>query len=221
MLEKPISESGLISPRGPLIAELIILFIGLPLAVAFYPLRWLGLATLLGATFYACARLSRMPGFSWRDEWRGRDLARADLKQIVLRFAVSTLAIAAVTWRLNPDMLFAFPRARLTVWAIVMAVYPVLSALPQEILFRTYFFRRYDGLFRGGEMLLASAAAFAFAHLLFHNIVAPALAGLCGYFLGWSYCRHGSLGRVALEHALYGDMVFTVGLGIYFVLGHR
>ncbi|MDE2029057.1 MAG: hypothetical protein KGI97_00670 [Alphaproteobacteria bacterium] len=63
-------------------------------------------------------------------------------------------------------------------------------------------------------------AAFGFVHIVFHNPVSPLLALICGFFLAGSYMRHASLKKAAIEHALYGDMVFTAGLGVYFLVGH-
>jgi len=40
-----------------------------------------------------------------------------------------------------------------------------------------------------------------------------------GWLFGGTYRRSRSLGLVCLEHALYGDLIFTVGLGQYFFHG--
>jgi hypothetical protein len=66
--------------------------------------------------------------------------------------------------------------------------------------------------------LLAGSAVFGFLHIVFYNPISPLLSIFAGYFLTDSYLRHGSLKKLTIEHAFYGDMVFTVGLGIYFLL---
>jgi membrane protease YdiL (CAAX protease family) len=196
------------------------LFVVLPLLISFHPARWLVASTLWGAVAYGTFILSHMPGFSWRQEGRGVALSPGDFKIIIIRLVLSTLAMIALTAHVDRSMLFAFPLQRPGVWAAIMLLYPLLSALPQELLFRSFFFRRYTPLFPGNVLLAVSAFAFSFGHILFHNPISLILSAICGLFLGWSYRRHASLKKVVLEHALYGDMVFTIGLGIYFVLRH-
>jgi uncharacterized protein len=52
----------------------------------------------------------------------------------------------------------------------------VLSVYPQGIIYRAFFFERYRGLFPGPAMLIVvSAAAFSFAHIIFRNPIAVGL----------------------------------------------
>jgi membrane protease YdiL (CAAX protease family) len=92
--------------------------------------------------------------------------------------------------------------------------------LPQEIIFRLFFFERYRGIFKTRElMIIASGLAFGLAHIIFENWVAALLCAVGGILFAMTYTRHRSLALVSLEHALYGDFVFTVGLGYYFYHG--
>jgi uncharacterized protein len=56
-------------------------------------------------------------------------------------------------------------------------------------------------------------------HLLFGNVAAPLLSIPAGYLFSHTYARTRSLPAAAVEHALYGNIVFTVGLGLYFYRG--
>ena len=47
----------------------------------------------------------------------------------------------------GPGQAFALPRRAPGLWLAILALYPLLSAAPQEILFRVLFFRRYGALF--------------------------------------------------------------------------
>jgi membrane protease YdiL (CAAX protease family) len=40
-----------------------------------------------------------------------------------------------------------------------------------------------------------------------------------GLIFAWRYLRTNSFWAVALEHALYGNLIFTIGLGVYFFTG--
>jgi len=98
-----------------------------------------------------------------------------------------------------------------------MFVYPLLSVVPQEFVYRTFFFERYKPLFsNSAAMILASTFCFGFVHIMFHNWIAPVFSGIGGLLFSISYARHKSLKLVSIEHAAYGCYVFTIGLGWYF-----
>ena len=99
-----------------------------------------------------------------------------------------------------------------------MILYPILSALPQELVFRSFFYRRYADLFPGHTIYAVNLFCFAFMHLMFHNWIAPLLSAIAGALFTYSYRQHRSLKWVAIEHGFYGCMVFTAGIGSYFVI---
>jgi membrane protease YdiL (CAAX protease family) len=68
-------------------------------------------------------------------------------------------------------------------------------------------------------MILASACAFAFLHIIFRNWLAVALTFGGGLLFAARYAETGSLATSSFEHALYGCWLFTVGLGQYFYHG--
>ena len=96
---------------------------------------------------------------------------------------------------------------------------PLLSVVPQEIIFRRYLFTRFETIFTPAMMVLVSGLGFGFAHVVFGNWVAPLLCAIGGIMFAQTYARTRSLALVSLEHALYGNFVFTVGLGRYFYHG--
>ncbi len=101
-----------------------------------------------------------------------------------------------------------------------MVAYPVVSVYPQGLLYRAFFFERYGELFPGKwPMIVASAAAFAFLHIIFRNWLAVALTFAGGLLFASRYAETGSLAVSGFEHALYGCWLFTVGLGRHFYHG--
>lgn len=120
----------------------------------------------------------------------------------------------------RPDRLFDFPRRNPQMWAMVMVFYPLLSVVPQEFVYRSFFFRRYAALFPNPNTMIAvNALSFAAMHFVLQNWVAPLLSLIGGAIFAYGYQQHRSLKWVALEHALYGCMIFTVGLGWFFFRG--
>jgi hypothetical protein len=67
------------------------------------------------------------------------------------------------------------------------------------------------------EMSLASALVFAWLHMIFRNHLAVILTLVGGWFFAQTCARTHSLRLVCLEHSLYGNLIFTIGLGNYFL----
>jgi membrane protease YdiL (CAAX protease family) len=100
-----------------------------------------------------------------------------------------------------------------------MLLYPLLSVWPQEVIFRRFFFARYQEIFGAAGLVPASALAFGFAHIIFLNWVAVAMTLAGGAIFATDYARYRRLGLACLEHSLYGCLIFTIGLGQYFYTG--
>jgi hypothetical protein len=150
--------------------------------------------------------------------WEGCGWTRKQQKQALLRFAAATAAIIIFACYIVPERLFSFPLHRPWFWLLVMVLYPLLSALPQEFVLRSFFFRRYGALFGdGAAMMTVNALLFGFIHIMFHNWVSPLLSVVAGLFFSISYRQHRSLKWATIEHALYGNMAFTIGIGFYFL----
>jgi membrane protease YdiL (CAAX protease family) len=115
------------------------------------------------------------------------------------------------------ENILAILRHKPALWALIMIVYPVLSVVPQEIVFRTFFFHRYRSLFAHERVsVVTNAALFAFAHIIFRNWVAVIVSFVAGLVWAMTYLGSRSLLAVSIEHALYGNFVFTLGIGYYF-----
>nr|WP_242468692.1 CPBP family intramembrane glutamic endopeptidase [Rhodovibrio salinarum] len=101
-----------------------------------------------------------------------------------------------------------------------MTLYPVLSVIGQEIVFRPLFFRRYGHLIGGPVIrVVLNAGVFSLAHLFYQNWVALTLTFLGGIAFGYAYERSGSFPLVFLMHTLAGQALFTLGLGAFFYHG--
>jgi membrane protease YdiL (CAAX protease family) len=205
--------------RVALVVEFIVLFVALPLAYRFWPGRIPALPLLWVVAAYAWFQLARDRRFERTRMWNiGALPGRAVV--IVVIFAVVALLIWLGVRRFAPDLEWNFVRNNPVFWAIVMVAYPVLSVYPQGIIYRAFFFERYGGVFPSRwVMIVASAAAFAFMHIIFRNWLAVALTFAGGLLFAARYAETGSLATSSFEHALYGCWLFTVGLGQYFYHG--
>jgi len=108
----------------------------------------------------------------------------------------------------------ALPVARPRLWLALVALYPLLSVVPQGIVYRCLVLDRYAPLFGGrSAAILASAAAFGMAHVVYRDAVAVALAFAGGILFARTHARTRSLVVSSVEHALYGVLVFSSPLG--------
>ncbi len=201
--------------------ECILLCALLPLLYWLFPVQTTLYLVLWGVTAYALANLLREK-ISWREEWWGHARTARPWVMMVLRVVLAAGLITAVTLTYAPERWLALPQQRPMIWLMIMVLYPILSALPQEIIFRSFFFRRYQSIAGSPVGMIAlSGGAFGLTHLAFGNWVAPVLSTVAGLVLSWAYTRHKSLLLVWVEHALYGQLIFTLGLGWYFYIGSR
>jgi uncharacterized protein len=206
-------------PRIALIAEFLVLFVALPLAYRFAPVRIPALPLLWIVTAYAWVQLARDARFDRSQLWNSGALP-SRLGVILVTFVGVALLLWLGVRRLAPELEWSFVRQNPAFWAIVMVAYPVLSVYPQGIIYRAFFFERYASFFPfRWAMIIASAAAFAFMHIIFRNWLAVALTFAGGLLFATRYAETSSLATSSFEHALYGCWLFTVGLGQYFYHG--
>ncbi|MBX3409166.1 MAG: CPBP family intramembrane metalloprotease [Phycisphaeraceae bacterium] len=217
----PLSSPAPLSPSERLYRwfELIALFFAIPVLLTFrsadipiFPLLWI-------AAVGAVVLLLRDPAFLRHQIWNPGQV-RPGIARVLTIWAVSAICLAAIILVFTPDDLFSFPRERTTLWLAVMLFYPVLSVVPQGIVYRVFFFHRYGGLFSTpAARIMAAGITFSFAHLVFQSPVAILLTFAGGLLFSYTYERHRSGLLASIEHALYGMTVFTLGLGRHLYLG--
>jgi membrane protease YdiL (CAAX protease family) len=95
-----------------------------------------------------------------------------------------------------------------------ICIYSLFSVYPQELIYRTFFFRRYQTLFKTKYALIFSnALLFALAHLFFESVLVLVLTFIGGLLFAVTYLKTKSIVLVCIEHAIYGSWLFTVGMG--------
>jgi membrane protease YdiL (CAAX protease family) len=205
-----------------LATEFAVLFAGLPFLFIFtvepgtrqplFLLLWVGAALCWLA-------VRRDPTFDRAALWRVRGLRQA-LPGILLRWSLAAAALSALVLLIRPEAFLAFPTQRPERWLMVCTLYPLFSVLPQGIIYRSFLMHRYAPLFPGKwTMLVASSCAFAIGHAIFRNELAVALTLAGGFLFGWTYMKTRSGLIASIEHALYGNLIWTVGLGSFLFLG--
>jgi len=202
--------------------EMLLLYVAAPLVVysLLYDYR-IPLFTIFPVIFLIfVAVLTLDPAFSWR-EALGKGISLRALASILTIFALAAPLLTLFAWYDSPRRFLAFPLYAQGTWLMVMVLYPVLSVTTQEIMFRLFFFSRYRALF-GNDIqaaIVLNAVLFTFVHIIFQNMTTLVISLFGGLLFAWRYENTRSYWAVVLEHTLYGNLIFTLGLGRYFFTG--
>jgi len=202
-----------------LAVEFAAFYIGIPLVIFFDVFPWLNPFVLMWTTAFGVA------AWLW---WGAADFDRGEftrfrpfiernaLLRLFVPFSLLAISLTIVVLLTTPESLFRFPKEKPLVWALVMIAYPLLSVLPQTVVFRAFLLYRYRTLFGNGNLLwICGAMAFGFVHIIFRNPIAIGLTAIGGLLFTATYLRTRSIWFSAFEHALYGCWIFTVGWGMY------
>lgn len=191
--------------------ELFLLFILFPASLPLgYPI-WLKLTIGIlgfGYILWVLWRVEKTPlrwevRVSWKPFW----------KRVAFIFPIIVLLTVGYVWWFAPQHLFFVPFHKPRMFLFILLVYSMFSVLPQGILYRTFF---------SGGMAICSKVNppnLCKCHLIFFG--APLFQECLGdghYFFGGllfalSYLRLKSGMLVNFEHLLYGNWLFTVGMG--------
>ena len=202
--------------------EMTIVFIGAPVAMTFVihiykvplfivllPVLVLFIVMMLADRTFSMVR-SLATGFSF-----------LEFLSILIIFAIAGFAIMNYS-RVNlPGWYMSFPRRAPNAWLLIMIAYPLVSVTTQELIYRVFYFHRYGPLFGRHTWLaiLLNGVLFAFGHIMFRNWPSVLISLAGGLLFAWRYHRTRSFWAVFIEHSLYGDLLFTAGLGRYFFTG--
>lgn len=152
-----------------------------------------------------------------KDVWKWKAVNKENMKEIIPRWLLCCAAMLIFIHLYDPEKMFNLAHRKPEFILILFIAYPLLSALPQELIFCSFFFHRYESFFKSDRAkIIASAIVFAYAHVLYINWVAPLLSLIAGLIFAQTYAKTKSLALVTVEHALYGNALFLIGLGWYF-----
>lgn len=198
--------------------EFILLFIVAPIlmAVSFPPSQMI--PALFGFSLVGLGLLYFTDGFSWRDLWAGWGHVTMPV------VAVFALCVAAASFGVMllfaPESMFEILREHPALLLLIFLLYPLVSALPQELLFRVLYYRRYGRILPKRGRLALNAAVFSLAHLLYWSWVVALFTMAGGLVFAWAYEEKRSFPLTVVLHAIAGNLLFLFGMGIYFYSGN-
>lgn len=198
------------------ILEIIIVFIGVPLLYKYDLIPVHKSIPLLAVFAVYLFILIRSKTF---DKKRFGINSFKDWKILLIRAGLIILMLIVIVIMFDRESLFYIVKNNMLLWAVIMIFYPLWSAYPQELIYRAYFFYRFKALIKNKYlMILLNAALFSFSHIIFNNWIALLFTFIVSILFAYTYLKSKSLLVVFFEHALYGNMIFTIGLGEYFYL---
>jgi membrane protease YdiL (CAAX protease family) len=192
--------------------ELCILFIVLPVSfVLNYAILLKFIFGLLGFGYiiYVLLKIEKItfkiaPNLNWKQF----------LKITGVKFSVIAIVTTIYVIVFDTENLFVVVLNKPQLWMIILFIYSILSVYPQELIYRTFFFKRYQSMILNPKLFLfLNAIVFSLAHLFFKNTLVIVLTFLGGILFALTFKKTKSTLLVSIEHAVYGCWLFTVGMG--------
>lgn len=134
----------------------------------------------------------------------------------ILGFRLLIIAICTIAYLFFTDksLLFKGILAQPLLWLRMIFIYTFFSVIPQEFLYRIFYFKRYRFLFKNQNIFfLINAFVFSMAHFMFHSFLILGITFIGGVIFAYTYHKTKSIFWVSVEHLIYGTWLFTVGMG--------
>jgi len=202
----------MINGKHYVLSEFFVLFILLPLSLLLpYDFK-IKVATILIGFTYLLVMLFKSGSVRFKVarsiNWR------SFLKETTVKLIVIAVITTIYVYVVKPSSLFCVPLSDPTLWVLILLFYSLFSVWPQEVIYRTFFFNRYAMFFKDKRLLIVvNAIVFAMAHLFLRNTLVIVLTFIGGLLFSYTFKKTKSTMLVTIEHALYGNWLFTVGMG--------
>lgn len=141
---------------------------------------------------------------------------KLNFRFILIRFFLLSLIFLLLSYLYFPQTFFYMVMNESKLFLLVIVLYPFLSVIPQELLYREFFFKRYAFKLHTNTQLVLNAFLFMWAHIVFGNSVVLVLTFIAGLLFAHTYIKNRSFLLVCVEHTLYGYLLFVSGLGELF-----
>ncbi|TXD47661.1 CPBP family intramembrane metalloprotease [Polaribacter sp. IC073] len=192
--------------------ELFIIFILIPISFAFdyAPIlkMIIGISGFIYIT-YVLFKIEKIKllikkDINWRVFWQ------STIIKLLIIAAITTIFV----WYTDKENLFTVMVNKPKLWIFILLFYSLFSVYPQELLYRTFFFKRYKELFKSESLFIfINALLFSLAHLFFKNTLVLLLTFIGGILFAFTFKKTKSTLLVSIEHSIYGCWLFTVGMG--------
>jgi len=180
--------------------ELFIVFVLVPVSFALtYPVWIKMIIGILGFLYiiYVLLKVEKnkfkmAPNLNWKAFW----------KRILLHLLIIIVVTTVYVYITDKTQLFNVMLYNSKLWVFILFFYSLFSVYPQELIYRTFFFQRYQELLKSDWLfILINAALFSLAHIFFKNALVMVLTFLGGILFALTFKKTKSC------------WLFTVGMG--------
>jgi membrane protease YdiL (CAAX protease family) len=194
------------------LTEFFIIFILIPILFTFSFGIWVKISIGLTGFVYIIYTLLRVEklkfsvasNLKWKEFWRRTFLTLLLIIEITTAFVYFT----------DEDSLFNVLLNKPQLWVFILFVYSFFSVYPQELIYRTFFFNRYQTLFKSKNLFIfINATIFSLGHIFLKSSLVLVLTFVGGILFAYTFNKTKSTLLVSIEHAIYGSWLFTVGMG--------
>ena len=194
------------------LVEFFIIFVLLPVSFAIdYPIAIKMSIGVIGFAYiiYVLLRVEdnkfkMAPNLNWTRFW----------SETIIKLVVIAVVTILYMWFVDKENLLVVIMNKPLLWISILFIYSFFSVYPQELIYRTFFFQRYQHLFKNDTVfILVNAALFSLAHLFFRNSLVLFFTFIGGILFALTFKKTKSTLLVSIEHAIYGCWLFTVGMG--------
>ncbi|MFT6361314.1 MAG: membrane protease YdiL (CAAX protease family) [Candidatus Paceibacteria bacterium] len=192
--------------------ELLVLYTLLPLALVSSLSVTIKVISVAVAFAYVLYLLYLYTGF--KVEKVKKEILPAFWKRTLITLIPVTIFGLFFVLTQAPDAFFRLITTDIKFWLLIVFIYSVGSVLPQEVIYRNIFWRRYRELFSNTYIfIITNAALFSLSHIFLESWIVIGVTFAGGLLFGFTYEKTKSTLLVTTEHSLYGLVLFTIGIG--------
>ncbi|PWG05913.1 CPBP family intramembrane glutamic endopeptidase [Polaribacter aquimarinus] len=198
------------------IAEIIALFVGTPLILFLQISKTYKIIYLIIGVVY----ISLISIFieKFKKKSNDKNLKQKTLKVVGVNLLIIIFLTTTVLYFQDKDALFNVILNKPKLWLKFSIIYILFSVIPQELIYRTFFLKRYHNIFKNEFLFIfINAILFSFAHIWFQSWIVLGFTFIGGILFIKTYLKTNSLWLVLLEHTVYGIWLYTVGYGKLFL----
>lgn len=189
--------------------EIILLFLGVPFLVSYFSVNQTIIPSLIliSLIIYLIHRNNSI----FKESFQSPNVSVVQYYKKTFPFLLLLVGFILLTaWIFVPDTFLRAPPDISSLF--LLFAYPLFSVIPQEIIFRSFFFSRYRPYFKHDiSFVFLNSFLFSFAHIMFNNIFILFVTFVGSLFLCYVYLRTKSIWIVVLEHSLYGLVLLFSG----------
>ena len=186
--------------------ELIIITLLIPLIIIFFNLQIYVILFLIITCFFICL-------------FKKEDLKKIHLskkesvyKKLILKNMSLFMFLILILYILGELKLNYFDLKNLHYLILLSLIYLMFSVIPQEIIFRYYFFIRYQNVFKNKYILItANSLIFSIFHVIYLDIKIIFITFIGSLLLSFNYVQFKSLILVILQHFFFGQILLMLG----------